>query len=277
MDLGLGNGHAHQGNPVDVRHKIQIVANVHRGHEEAQILRKLLTNPLDPTEQLPTLGFVYQRNQAVAYLQPDNVHRGHVIPSELAGFSRRRQCLPLATRTIRRDFRTLPGRTTSHAATANKTTFILNRLLLFLPDKPGCASGQQTKAEKRDVGHPRNQAKQNQDTGRNAQRFGSAEHLLNDLATHVLAGRYPGNHDGGRRGEQQRGNLGNQTITDGQQGITLHCQTKIQPVLHHADSHTTNDVDRQDQQPRNGIAFHKLRGAVHRTVKVRFLSDFRTA
>ena len=48
-------------------------------------------------------------------------------------------------------------------------------------------------------------------------------------------------------------------------------------MLHHADSHTTNDVDGQNQQTGNSIAFHELRGTVHGTVKIGFLGDFRTA
>ena len=149
-------------------------------------------------------------------------------------------------------------------------------LSLVLPDIPGSAGGQCTQTQEGHVGHSGNQTENDQDSGGNGQRLGRTEHLLEDLAAHVLAGGNPRYHDCSRRGQQQRGNLCHQAVTNGQQRISLHGQPEIQTVLQHTNGNTANDVDRKNQQAGNGVALHKLGRTVHGAVEIRFLGDFGT-
>ena len=99
VDLGLGQNHPHQGQTVGAGGQIEVVADVHGGHQKAQVLRQLFTHALDPCQQLPTLIAVHQRNQAVTDFQPDHVDGRYVIPAQflaLLGAGRRRQQLLLA-------------------------------------------------------------------------------------------------------------------------------------------------------------------------------------
>ncbi len=82
IDLGLAHRHAVQGDAVRVRGQVQVVADVHRLHQEAEFLRQLLAHTLDPVHQLAALLAVDQRDQAVAHLEPDHVDRLHVLPGE---------------------------------------------------------------------------------------------------------------------------------------------------------------------------------------------------
>ena len=38
MDFCLGNGHPHQGDAINIGHQVEVVANMDRRHQEAQIL-----------------------------------------------------------------------------------------------------------------------------------------------------------------------------------------------------------------------------------------------
>ena len=86
VDLGFGQDHAHQGQAISTRRQVEVVADVHGGHQEAQVLRQFFTHALDPRKQLAALVAIHQRDQAVADFQADHVDRGHIIPAKLLGF-----------------------------------------------------------------------------------------------------------------------------------------------------------------------------------------------
>lgn len=88
IDLRLGQADAHQRQAIGIGQQIEIVADMHRRHEKAEILRQLLAHALDSRQQLAPLIAIDQRNQPVADLQPDHVHRRHVVPAEFLGFRR---------------------------------------------------------------------------------------------------------------------------------------------------------------------------------------------
>jgi hypothetical protein len=62
---------------------------VHRRGQEADFLGELLAQAADALEQLAVLAAVDQRDQAVADLQAEHVHRRHVGPARLLRFHRR--------------------------------------------------------------------------------------------------------------------------------------------------------------------------------------------
>ncbi len=94
--------------------------------------------------------------------------------------------------------------------------------------------------------------------------------------THVLIGILTGDDDGGGDGEQQRRDLGDQTVTYRQQGVDLGRFAEAQLMLHHADDEAAQDVDEEDHDPRHRIPFHEFRGTVHGAVEVGFLSHVLT-
>ena len=125
--------------------------------------------------------------------------------------------------------------------------------------------------------HARHNPHHEQNAGGNHQGFRVAGHLLHQLLAHVLGAVLTGHHDGRRDREQQRRDLRHQTITDGQQGVDRQCFTGGQSMLDHADEKTTDDVDKQDQNAGDSIAFNEFGGTVHGAVEVRFAGHFFTA
>ena len=120
--------------------------------------------------------------------------------------------------------------------------------------------------------HARHQAHGDDDEGRDRQRLGRGEHLTIDLLAHVFGGRHSGDGRGDR--QQQRGNLGDQAVTDGQQGVDARGVAERQAVLGHADGHAADEVDEEDQQAGNGVTADEFAGTVHGAVEVGFLAHF---
>ena len=121
--------------------------------------------------------------------------------------------------------------------------------------------------------HARHQAHGNHDACRYRQRLGRGEHLPVDLLPHVLGTGNAGHHDGGGRRQQERRDLRNEAVTDGQQGINLPRLAEAHAVLRHADADAADEVDEQNQQAGDGVAANELARTVHRTVKVRLGGD----
>ena len=79
-DLG-----ALQRDAVAVGTQFQVVADMHGRRQEAHVLREFLADALDAPQQVAVLGFVYQRDQAIADFQSEHVDLRHIFP---AGFRR---------------------------------------------------------------------------------------------------------------------------------------------------------------------------------------------
>ncbi|MNZ55842.1 hypothetical protein D3C78_737780 [compost metagenome] len=232
---------------------------MHRRHEKAQILGQLLAHALDPRQQLAALVAVHQRDQPVTDLKADHVDRGDVIPAQLLGFHgalRRWQQVLLALHLFQG---------------------LELDLVLLAPHQISTTSGQQAETQEGNVRHPRHQAHDDHQARGDRQGLGRVEHLPVDLFAHVLGARGAGDHDRGRRGQQQRWQLRHQTVTDGQQGVDLAGIGKGHVVLEHADGHAADQVDEQDQQAGDGVTANKLAGTVHRTVELGLPRHFGTA
>lgn len=60
IDLGFGQGHAHQRQAIGAGGQVEVVTDMHGGHQKAQVLRQLLAHTLDPRQQLAALVAVHQ-------------------------------------------------------------------------------------------------------------------------------------------------------------------------------------------------------------------------
>lgn len=252
IDLRFGHADPHQGQAVGVGQQVEVVADVHRGHQEAQLLGQLLAYALDSRQQLPALVAVDQRDQPVADFQADHVHRGDIIPAQfldLLGALRRQQLL-LALHLLLGD---------------------LLGLVLPVPDPVGGSTGQGAEADEGNVRHARHGAHGDQDRRGNRQRLGRGEHLPVDLLAHVLGTGDPRHHDRRRGRQQQRRQLCHQAVTDGQQGVDLAGVAEGHRMLDHADGDAADQVDEENQQAGDGVTADELAGTVHRTVEVGLL------
>ena len=86
IDHALAHRHAGEIDAIGVRRQIQVVADVHGLHEEAEILRELAAHAANARQQIAALRFVDQRHQAIADFEADDVDRLHVFPRQLARF-----------------------------------------------------------------------------------------------------------------------------------------------------------------------------------------------
>jgi hypothetical protein len=97
--------------------------------------------------------------------------------------------------------------------------------------------------------------------------------LLGQLVSQFLLGGGAGHQYAGGDGDDQRGDLRNQAVADGQEREALQRLTDGHPLLHDADGKAAQHVDERDQDGGNGVAAHEFAGPVHGPVKVRFLFD----
>ena len=99
--------------------------------------------------------------------------------------------------------------------------------------------------------------------------------MRGNLASHVGALAHPRYHHSGRDGNQQRRDLCHECVTYGQQHVAVGCLGGRQIVLRHADDESADDVDKQNQQARHGIAAHVFAGTIHRAEELGFIAHFR--
>src|SRR4029077_8357938 len=117
--------------------------------------------------------------------------------------------------------------------------------------------------QERDHRNARQQRQHEHDAGRHAERL----RIAGELLEHRLVG---GAGDAGLGNQQARGgrddqrrHLREQAGADGQQRIGLRRFAEAQALLDHADDDAADDVDEDDEQPRDRVAAHEFRGAVH--------------
>jgi len=56
---------------------------MYRLNKKPQLLGQFFAHALYAVHQLTTLVFVNQRNQPITYFKTDNIHRLHIVPSQL--------------------------------------------------------------------------------------------------------------------------------------------------------------------------------------------------
>jgi hypothetical protein len=164
---------------------------VHRRREEADLLGELLAQAADALQQLAVLALVDQRDQAVADLQPEHIHRRHVGPARLLRLGRRRR----------------------HGGGG----LLLGGLPAAL-DHPvrQCADGAGEEQEG-EVRHAGDQAEDAEDAGGQHQHLRVGEDLADELLADVLVGGHAAHHQAGGGGDDQRRDLRDEAVADGQQ------------------------------------------------------------
>ena len=222
---------------------------MHGRGQKANFLSKFFANAFDAAEQVALAVFVDQRDQAVAQLQAQQVHRLHVVPAgfAVAGW---------------RD---------------GSGLWLRFRLGLFAGQPPGQGTNACAKGQKHPMGHAGNEAQQGHDGSRDTQNLGRLENLLRDLLAHVLVFAHTGHHHGGSHRNEQRRNLRHQCITHGQQDVGVCSGTRTQPMLQHADGESAHDADEQNQNARDGIAAYEFGCTVHGAEETRFVAHFTAA
>ena len=123
-------------------------------------------------------------------------------------------------------------------------------------------------------GMPGIMAKPNKKNPHNAQHPPVMEQLAEQMLPQVHVGRTARDQDTRSRGTDQRRNLADQSIAHRQQGVRRRRLAHRKALLSHADDETRDDIDRRNQQSRDGVSAYEFRRAVHRSVEVRFLLNF---
>ena len=259
MDLGGGHRHTVDQHPVAVGGQFQVVADVHRGNQEADILGELAAHALDAGHQFAALVAVHQRDQAVADFQPERIDRAQFVPGQLGGRGRRDRAAECIDRA---------GLCAGAVGGGD---------LALAIQLPGDEAEDGRQRQESDVGHARDQADHAEDAGGDRQCAVLAEHLATHRLRHVLRTRGTGDQHRHRAGDQQRRQLRHQAVADRQQGIGGRGIAERHAMLQHAHGQATEHVDEQDQDAGDGVAADELAGTVHRAVEIGFLAHFLAA
>ena len=118
------------------------------------------------------------------------------------------------------------------------------------------------------VRHARQHADGGEQDGRDHERTTARQHLIAESTAEIFVVTTSGEQRGTGR-NQQRGNLRNQTITDGERGERLGCIADRHALLRDADDDAADDVDGENEQAGDGITANELGGTVHGAVKAR--------
>ncbi len=123
--------------------------------------------------------------------------------------------------------------------------------------------------EERQLGHPGNHAEQRQRDGYDPQDSRLGQNLTDDLLAQVGIGCRPRHDDAGGRGDYEGGNLAHQSVADSQQGEGPQRLVGRNSELQHPNDKAVGDIDDDDDDSGDGVALHKLAGALHGAVEVR--------
>ena len=190
--------HAGQADAIGIGRQLEVVADMHRLHQEAQLLRELAAHAANARQQLAALRLVHQRHQAEADFQADQIDRLHVVPGQFALLG------------------TAPALAAAPAAAAVQPRACLARRCSNQAPAPHSAAEQQ----ERDIGHAGDQPHDAQHAAGDRQTARLTQTVACDqFAAQILRAGHARDDDGDGGGQQQRRNLRHQAITDGQQRV----------------------------------------------------------
>ena len=240
--------HAHR---VRARRELEVVAGAHERDDDAELERELAPQRAHAVEEVAALGRVDEVDEVVRDLELERLD-AHLADEVLGRVGRQRD---------RRDLD------------------LLGRGLRALGDlgvagQPG--REQQERAaddEERDLGQAGDDRDRADRAAAELQRLLVPRELVQQVGTEVHLGRGPGHDEAGRERDQQRRDLGDQAVADGEQAVGLDRLAERQVLLQDADREPADEVDRDDDDRRDRVALHELRGTVHRTVEVGFFGD----
>ena len=203
----------------------------------------------------PFCVLVDQRHEAIADFEAEQIHRLHVFPRQLARFGGGGGGDAVVARSASLPAAVAPLAERVRAAAGDALPCVRNAKFGMPGIRPITASR----------------------PAATASAFGWPKQLPAHLAAHVLRAGHARDDDGDRGRQQQRRNLRDQAVADGEQRVGAAGAGERHAVRDHADGEAADDVDEQDQDAGDGIAAHELAGAVHGAVEVRFRAHFGAA
>src|SRR5690606_31606847 len=141
--------------------------------------------------------------------------------------------------------------------------------LTILCGCPGYQREQTRECDKRKLGQPRNQPEHCHHAGRNPQRTRTSAYLPGESCTHLRTTGHVRDHDAGRGGDDQRGDLRYESVSNRDDRVARSSFAERHTALYNTHENPANDIDGSDQKAGYGISLHELGRTVHRTVEVR--------
>lgn len=129
------------------------------------------------------------------------------------------------------------------------------------------------KAKEDERGHARNQAHEHANRGPGLQDAGIAQHLAAEFGTEARGAGNARDDDTGGRGNEQRRDLADKAVADGEQRVAAKGLAKGHAALEDANEQATHDVDGRNDETGDGVAAYELRRTVHGAVEVRLAAD----
>ena len=228
-----------------------VVANAHGGHEHAEFECRLLAQQSDALEQVAALRLIHERDERVADLELDGIDLQQVL--HRARGRRNRRCLLHFGGGLRVAIGVRPIREPR--------------------ERCECA-GEREERNRRQAGH---EAERGEHAGGDVHRPRLRAELRREHGTDARTACGVRDHEAGGRGDDQRGDLRDESLADGEYRVRGRRLRKWQAALHDTDEHAADDIDAGDEHAGDRIALHEFRGAVHRAVEVGLLRDDRAA
>ena len=250
-------GFALQEKAVLIGFQLQIVAQADGGNDDAHFLGESFAHAGDALEQIAALARVGQADQAEAQFDLQGVHREEALQFVAraggGGSPGRRGAVGFGG-----GFAGLEG------------WFLAVQLIGERAHNGG-------EAKKRQHGQPRHDGKNHHHSRQDGQHFGKGEQLAGQFLAQFLLGGGAGDEDAGGGGGDERGNLRDQAVPDGEQGEPLEGFVDGHALLHDADGKAAQDIDEGDQNGGDGVAADEFARPVHGPVKIGFLLDLAAA
>ena len=138
-----------------------------------------------------------------------------------------------------------------------------------LPVDPVAHEGQETAEKKEgDGGQPRHQGQGEEQHCPDEEGAGIIGQGGENIPAQVRLTRRPGDDDACGGGEQQCGNLGDETVTHRQEAVQAQGLFQGESPLEHPDGQSADDVDDGDDKPGDRVSLDELGRAVHGSVEV---------
>src|SRR5579883_570045 len=217
--------------------ELHVVLDAHRREDETHLARELATERLDLIGEAMAARVVDERDEAVAELDADVIEL-ESRRDRLLGGTRRLAGLLLA----------LPLRLLRAAA----------------DEQPGGATGGAREEKERHHRHAGQERQAAGEEGAHAEGLGVAAELAEELLVRRAHGAGLGDDEARRGRDDERRDLGDEAVADGEQRVGVGRLGEAEPVLRHADDDAADDVDEGDQEAGHRVAAHEFRGAVHR-------------
>ncbi|CAB4721246.1 unannotated protein [freshwater metagenome] len=244
--LAAGDLDVEEFDDVGARGQVHVVAGAHQRHDHPDLAGDLATQRLDPLQQVATRARVDEIDDVGAQLETERIdldllgeHLRQVVGRSGSGEGER--LVAAGGRSARGDRLLGAAREQQHHAAAE---------------------------QEGDLRQTGDQAQRHRGEARDPQRQPVGGDLTDDVGSHVALARAPGDHQAGGDGEQQRRDLGDQTVADGEQGVRRHSVAGGHAALRHADREAADEVDQRDDDGGDRVALDELRGTVHRAVEV---------